>query len=360
MRRAVLATAEGLRVVEDPDTREALEQAVLDYLASPGGTVDKVPALLLQARSVLGLEDPDARDRRLHEGRRLSLGQTLDGVWQLSAALTPEVGSQLRQVLDRLSTRRGPDDERDSGQRRHDALDSVLRGHEASDGGRDREPGSDSARDRVAVVVDAETLTRRLEEQDRERPGSLSALAQRRGLGEDLLVAARDGQGGGVDPEGLSHLAGAQQTPAGYARLGDGTLVGPATARRLACDAELLPAVLDGAVEVLDVGRASRTWPVAVRRAAWLRAGSTCEVTGCDAPHADLHHRRWWSQGGPTALDNAVFLCAYHHHVVHHQPFDVVADRGGFRLSRRRATADDGPAPADPGPGTSTSHHLAA
>ena len=348
VRRAVLATREGLLAVDDPQVREVLQQAVLDYLAGPGGTVDKVPLLLQQARAALQLEDPDARDRRLHEGRRLSLGQTIDGVWQLSGALTPEMGSRLKQVLDRLSTKQGPDDDRDASQRRHDALDTLARQHDSSCGGgtadgpgRDREPNSDAARDRVGVVVDAETLTEQLARHERARPGSLAALAQHRGVGPDLL-----------DPDvlgGLSRLGGPQETPAGYARLGDGTLVGPATARRLACDAEILPAVLDGAGEVLDVGRATRTWPLAVRRAAWLRAGSTCEVSGCDSPHSDLHHRRWWSDGGPTALTNAVFLCGYHHHVVHHHPFDVTEDRGGFRLTRRRpAGADHGPAPAAP------------
>jgi hypothetical protein len=44
-------------------------------------------------------------------------------------------------------------------------------------------------------------------------------------------------------------------------------------ARRIACDAELIPVVLGTRGEPLDVGRASRTVPTAIRRAVVLRDG---------------------------------------------------------------------------------------
>ena len=50
-------------------------------------------------------------------------------------------------------------------------------------------------------------------------------------------------------------------TRIGYATLDDGTLVSAGEARRLACEAGLIPAVLDGPSEVLDVGRGHGSTP---------------------------------------------------------------------------------------------------
>ena len=55
------------------------------------------------------------------------------------------------------------------------------------------------------------------------------------------------------------------------------------TARRLACDAEIIPAVLDGRSVPLDVGRAKRLATAGQRRA--LEAMyQTCAIDGCDRP----------------------------------------------------------------------------
>ena len=70
------------------------------------------------------------------------------------------------------------------------------------------------------------------------------------------------------------------------ALLDDGTLLSPAATRALLCDANILPAVLGGHGEVLDIGRASRTFPQAIRRAITLRDRG-CIWPGCDRP-ADL------------------------------------------------------------------------
>jgi len=97
--------------------------------------------------------------------------------------------------------------------------------------------------------------------------------------------------------------------------------VGPisgAEARMLACDCAVIPAVLNGAGAVLDIGRKSRIWPAAVRRAIELRDG-TCRHVNCDVPsqHCDIRHRRHWADGGSTSYDNGVLACRHHHTQVH-------------------------------------------
>jgi len=110
-----------------------------------------------------------------------------------------------------------------------------------------------------------------------------------------------------------------------WGRLPSGATVSPATARRLACDAELIPAVLSARGDVLDIAVTSRSFSTAVRRAASLEQHGRCAFPGCRRPPVDCHHVVWWSNGGWSTLDNAAWLCAYHHWLVH---------EGGWSLRR--------------------------
>ncbi len=89
-------------------------------------------------------------------------------------------------------------------------------------------------------------------------------------------------------------------------------------ARRLACGARILPAVLDGRGRVLDLGRSARLFQPAQRAAIRLR-DRTCRGEGCTIPArwCHLHHEDPWSRGGTTDLDRAVTLCAHHHQRIH-------------------------------------------
>jgi len=109
-------------------------------------------------------------------------------------------------------------------------------------------------------------------------------------------------------------------------------------ARRLACKANLVPAVLGGASEVLDLGRAQRLFSRAQRRALLLR-DRTCRAEGCDIPGAwsEAHHWLAWAEGGATDLDNAVLLCSTHHHRVHDPRYEAERlPNGDVRFHRRR------------------------
>lgn len=100
--------------------------------------------------------------------------------------------------------------------------------------------------------------------------------------------------------------------------LDNGERVSPDSARRLACDARILPLVLGGAGQVLDAGRSRRLATGALRRALVARDGG-CAFPDCDRPArwCDAHHLRPWSRNGRTSLDNLVLLCRHHHRTVH-------------------------------------------
>lgn len=91
--------------------------------------------------------------------------------------------------------------------------------------------------------------------------------------------------------------------------------------RRLACDAQVIPAVLGGASELLDVGRSHRFFTRPIRAALVLR-DQGCAFPGCDAPPAacEAHHNQPWWSGGETSLANGVLLCPYHHRLVESDP----------------------------------------
>ncbi len=96
------------------------------------------------------------------------------------------------------------------------------------------------------------------------------------------------------------------------------------SARRMAADAGIIPIVLGGAGEVLDLGISRRLFSRAQRRAIVERDGG-CAWPGCDRPpsYTEAHHIRWWSSGGRTDLRNAVLLCSRHHHLVHEHRWGI-------------------------------------
>ncbi len=99
--------------------------------------------------------------------------------------------------------------------------------------------------------------------------------------------------------------------------IGSGDRLTAGQLRTLACDADLLPAVLGGESEVLDVGRAHRLVTPALRTALTLR-DQGCILPGCDKPPAQCHAHHlipWWV-GGLTVLENLALVCAHHHNLV--------------------------------------------
>ncbi|WP_264796109.1 HNH endonuclease signature motif containing protein [Arthrobacter mangrovi] len=98
-----------------------------------------------------------------------------------------------------------------------------------------------------------------------------------------------------------------------------GGLITPATVRKMACDADLIPIVFGGKGEVLDVGRAQRLFTPAQLRALVAR-DKGCAFPGCTMPAhwTEAHHIRYWKKHkGRTSVANGVLLCSFHHHLIH-------------------------------------------
>ena len=114
------------------------------------------------------------------------------------------------------------------------------------------------------------------------------------------------------------------------ASLDTGEKISADQARRLACEAGIIPAVLGGASQVLDLGRRRRFHTESQRIALALEQGG-CTAEGCDWPpgmcHA--HHEVPWSRGGPTTVRQGRLLCLRHHARAHDPDFTMTKLPGG-------------------------------
>jgi hypothetical protein len=212
-------------------------------------------------------------ENQQRQRRWLQLRQTWSGSYHLEGELDPEGGTLLKTALQSLLGPRRGDDDRSADQRRADALAELAR--QRLDQG--DLPASGGARPHLAMTADLATL--------RLVPGSQAAE-----LDWGLPVAGE-------------------------------------SARRIACDAEITPIVLDAAGDPMHVGRSRRTTPPRLRKALNVR-DRHCIVRGCEMPpqFCDAHHLRSWLDGGETNLEGLVLICRTHHMDVHER---------GYRLVRR-------------------------
>jgi hypothetical protein len=117
----------------------------------------------------------------------------------------------------------------------------------------------------------------------------------------------------------------------------NGTTITAAEARRMACNATIIPWVLGADSEVLDMGRGSRAF-VPIQRKALRLQQKCCQAEGCDMPPewCDAHHLEPWAAGGKTNLKDGVLLCPHHHRLAHNPAY--VHERlpdGTVRFTRR-------------------------
>jgi Domain of unknown function (DUF222) len=136
------------------------------------------------------------------------------------------------------------------------------------------------------------------------------------------LAHAHDGQAAG-DDRYLVHLVARHQGP--ELTFLDRSPLDPADAATITCDTATVAHTLTAGGEPLNVGRKTRHWSTAQRRAISVRDGGHCRFAGCGFRHYDLHHLRSWEDGGLTDISNGTCLCRRHHRLIHHG-FHVTGD----------------------------------
>ncbi len=192
---------------------------------------------------------------------------------------------------------------------------------------------------RVRTYLDAHTSPRRNPLGDVD----LLPLPRRRGeafcaLLENLPVDGLPQHGGTATSVMVMLDLDALKADAGWAETSTGDRVTVDEARRLACQAGIIPVVLGGKSEILDLGRARRLFSSAQRKAMAL-SDRGCTADGCDVPAAWCeahHHRQPWSKGGKTDLADGKLLCSFHHHRAHDPGWDTFHHPNGSTSFHRR------------------------
>ena len=291
------------RVADPAELHDALER-----LAGQAGTLR--PEEL--ARACRGHADqlrPPRDLDELDEARRAARGLWFSrpnptGLVNLKGVLDPEHAAIVKGAVDPLAAPRPLLDEaggmiepdpRPAHQRRADALVEIIgRGVAAPEG----QQTTDKAK--VVVTIDYDTLADRLT--PTATTPDTTASTDHADRAEDATAPGESGRAAGA--RAAAARAGFRAGPgAGFGVSATGDVLSPATVRRLACDASLIPAVLGGHGEPLDVGRRHRLVTPAIRTALILRDRG-CSFPGCTVPAAwtDAHHLTHWIDGGRTSL----------------------------------------------------------
>ncbi|MDX3192214.1 DUF222 domain-containing protein [Streptomyces sp. MN03-5084-2B] len=250
--------------------RESAEANLLTFAEEAGHK--QVAALGARILAHLNPDGPAPDDTEpTTPTRELFLRRKRTGIWELSGRFDDETGTRASALLDALAERRTGDDGPDFrtlpqrfGDAFSDAVDLALNSPDL--------PMQAGERAHVMVAVSLEDL----------------------------------------------------KTGVGKATLGDTGTISAAEARVHACDAMIIPAVLGGKNEPLNLGRLRRLISAGLRRALFIRDRG-CAFPGCHRPprHCQGHHIRHWADGGPTELNNLVLMCAHHHRLLHRSGWEV-------------------------------------
>ncbi len=300
----------------------------------------------------------DERDRLYERREMTTFRKTRAGMLEARMRLDPASEAILSAALHALSAPcpdpdTGKADPRTPGMRRADALMAMARHATTAD---PTVPGTGPTA-RVVVTMTLADLLHDLATAGHEPPLKHEKTRRsRRQASPDRNSSpqAQNPRGshdprGGQDPRGEHdshdehHEQGADNAPdpatARPRRVGMtafGQVLTPTEVRMLACDAQITPAVLGGAGEVLELGRSRRLATPAILTALALR-DKGCSYPGCTMPPgwSDAHHLRHWVEGGPTEPDNMTLLCRHHHTTVHRHHHTGVLINGGVIWRRR-------------------------
>jgi hypothetical protein len=235
-----------------PDEYPDAEENLVDIVESLDA-VDTGRAVEYWRQAMEGPGDIDAETQQIRRG--ISASWSLDGMVKVDGWLTSAAGQALIAGLDANMAPPRDGDTRTPRQRRHDALENLCR---------------------------------------------------------DWLDNGTTPTVGGEKPQLVLHtdLPALRGIAGGLHETENGDIVDVDTLRMIACDCSLTRIVIGPDSEVLDVGRKTRVWSLAQRRAIIAR-DRHCQGPGCRAKprHCDIHHKDHWADGGTTRVDKGKLYC---------------------------------------------------
>jgi Domain of unknown function (DUF222) len=266
---------------------------------------------------------------------RLNFHRNGDGTTRISGTLPDAVADRLRAYLDAFASPRRTTSNNGAG-------NNGNGNGNGNDGGSGAGGGTGSASEGAGSSADA----------DPESPARIGIIDP--ATGQHLPADQVRGHAFAallehLNPERLPQHGGAAtqvlvtidletlKSELGTADLLTGSTITAGEARRLACTAGIIPVVLGGDSEILDLGRTRRLHSTAQRKAMALR-DRHCRGEGCTVPatFCEAHHKKPWANGGTTTLDDSALLCSWHHHRIHDPAYHhEYLPNGDIRYHRR-------------------------
>jgi hypothetical protein len=241
-----------------------------------GLSANKFAAIVRQWEARMDAGRHQLTERLQHQERMVSVWEDRDGMFNLRAKLDAETAAPVRAALDAL-------------------VGSAMRAKN------DKNQVSEDDRSVVQMRADALAALARhcLGCTSNELPLSSTTVVVRLTL-EDLQNGT-----------GVAEIDGTDQP------------ICVETARRMAAGGSIIPVVLGGKGEILDLGRGRRLFSHA-QRMALVERDAGCAFCGAPPSYTDAHHVRWWARDyGPTDLSNGLLLCSTCHHRIHNDQWDI-------------------------------------
>jgi hypothetical protein len=297
----MIDTIVGVMTQVPPEHRDDAEQHLLTFAEDAGHK--QVAAL---GARILAHLDPDGTEPDETEpatpSRELSLRRKRSGFWELNGRFDDETGARASALLDSLAQRRTTDEGPDLrspleryGDAFSDAIDLALNSPDL--------PMQAGERAHVMIAVSLEDLKSGLGTTILGATGAMHKPAASQATLDNTATTPATGQATlgstGTTPKTaasratLGNTGTAPKPGTGRATLDDLGTISAAEARIHACDCMLIPAVLGGKSEPLDLGRQRRLISTPLRRALYLRDRG-CAFPGCHRPprHCQGHHVR--------------------------------------------------------------------
>lgn len=333
------AQAEALCDARVPD---AVRASLTSSAASED--TDQTRRRIRQAEVEHATETPTERFERQRQARGAGWQRDHEGMLKLWARFDPHTGAQIEAMLEPLRRELWQDDKtvrsgrRSPAQRDADTLAYALAGIAATD-------ADAAAVDRLHARAD-----RKRRAAEGRQPSRRVTESNGNGRQPPRRATLNDGDwdvGGRLPPAQISVLIDLDALRGQTDEIGltdAGTELPPEVVRAHACDAQIIPMILNGPGGSADVGRCQRTVSLRLRRLLVAR-DRHCRWPGCHAPpsRCDAHHVIHWLDGGPTDLDNLVLLCHRHHHQLHQYGYRMVPLPDGTWIAVQEAEPEPAP-----------------
>ncbi|WP_166984141.1 HNH endonuclease signature motif containing protein [Paramicrobacterium fandaimingii] len=300
----LIRSLEEVRLSADPQMLDAAEDGMMRIASR--STPEYAKQQMRVWKEALDPDGARPREEAQRQARFFHIGKVdAHGMTPIKGRLTPDAAARLNAAISTHTNPRArvafrPVDESEDATAPHDSNDNVA----PSVGTHDLDPRTHGQK--LHDIIDGLISS--------GHRASVSDAGSRRAQTEVIVTTTLEDLRSG---DGVGWANGAQEP------------LGPITTERIICDEGYRRMILGDNGEALWLGHKQRAFSPQQKLAIAAR-DETCGWPECDMPAdwCDVHHVTYWSQDGPTDVDNGLLLCSAHHHMLHAQNWIISMQNG--------------------------------